>query len=189
MAEKLVTVADIKVFLGITGETEDVALLTYENAASTILETVCNRPFESASRTQTFESVWNQSRGLVLQVRPVTSVTSIVDADDNALTAGYDDDYVINTDEGIITLMGHQKRVVVVYVAGYTTTTLPLDLKQAVIYKVAQLRSASRTDPLSRVRSETQEGVGAISYFSGGTLAQPFGEWQAVVDRYREPTI
>lgn len=190
MAVKFVTLTDIKTYLGVSGSTEDDALTEYENQVADLLEATTRRALEEAERTEAFVFSWNQPRVIVLRARPVTEIASVLDANGDELTEdGYDEDYVSDTERGLITLLNYQSRVTVTYTGGYTTATFPKDLKSVVLGKIAELRSASRTSPLARLRSEAIDGVGSMTYFSGGNSPAPFGAWQSIVDAHTELVV
>lgn len=132
----LVTLSDVKSYLGITGTTYDAFLTEQITLVSDTIEAYCRRKFLSASYTQTFYSDENSpSKTLSLFMYPVISVASVV-ADDVAVTG-----YRTNKGTGILTrpdsyfFLG--KETVVTYTAGFTT--LPTPIRQ-VIYSLMEER-------------------------------------------------
>lgn len=137
----LISADDVKDYLGLDDNTEqDAYLADLILLVTSEVENYCGRTFASATFTEYFDGVFQDS--LNLKNYPITSITSIHDDGDRV----YGDsslisssDYVYYADEGIVkfdsVLSGGNKSVKVVYVAGYAT--IPSDLKLAIIKRVA----------------------------------------------------
>lgn len=140
---ELTTLANVREYLGIDdAQTDDDTLLqnliTRESAA---IEKECNRTFGDATYTEYHDGDGTDT--VMLKQYPVNSITSIhddTDRDYDSDTLIDSDDYVYDSDSGIVQLDGFsfvpgRQNVKVVYNAGYTT--IPTDLEQACIMRVA----------------------------------------------------
>lgn len=164
----LTTLATLKLELGITGSGSDTRLTSLITQVSAAIETFCGRRFERRTVTDIF---YPASRTLYLTAWPVASVTSITDSG-NLLTT---DDYVIDTDEGIITPpvygvgygspWGYRRwwdQVTVIYAGGYNLpgsvgADLPGDIERACLDLASRYYHGGGRDPA--LRSETIPGV------------------------------
>ena len=135
----IINLSDVKSFLGITKTTDDVVLYRIVQRADAYVKTECRRNFESAERTEyydgTYENVINANE------YPITAISTIHDDttrtfDSTTLVASTD--YTFDATSGQIFFDGHflsvgVRNVKIKYTGGYTTATMPYDLKKAVI--------------------------------------------------------
>ena len=138
-ATELVSLADLKAYIQITGSTFDTILTALKSAVETWIKNYCRDPFLVAEYTEYYDG----NGGLRLHVRhyPITTVKEInIDSDRAFLTATKIATANIismgqNNDQGVIELFDEsfsegQKNIKVIYSAGYSA--IPADLQQAV---------------------------------------------------------
>jgi hypothetical protein len=135
----IVTLTDVKNYMGITRITDDVVLFRILERADRQMKSECRREFESASRTEYYDGF--ATCELNVREAPITAITSIYDDCDIAF--GSDTlipatDYYYDANKGIIYLKYSVftkgiKNIKVVYTAGYSAMTMPYDVKKAVI--------------------------------------------------------
>lgn len=152
----LIEIDYIKTLLGITNKVDDALFNQILRAKSVDFE-----EFESASRTE-YKS-GDQSPMLFMDHHPITAITSVYDDNDlnytaDTLVASTDYSYV--AEQGMIFLKAGYfakgtNNVKVTYTAGYTSATLPEDLKLA----LAQL-----------VIADYLELKGGVNAFEGESL-------------------
>ena len=142
----LVTLADMKTYLGEVTTTYDVFLQAQLDLYSSAVEGYCGRVFTSTSYTQTYykDDLPQELRKLSLYHYPVTAIASIsqitsFEGADTATTVLDAYDYRPNLNGGTIlklssgviihwaTDMGYDERIDVAYTAGYTTIPLEID--------------------------------------------------------------
>jgi len=70
----IITLAEYKVYAGISGTAQDAKLNVQIPAIQAQLETLCNRKFDSAARTEYYDG---GNRSIVLQNAPATVLTSV----------------------------------------------------------------------------------------------------------------
>lgn len=158
----LVTLADTKSWLGITGTDEDTTLTALIAAASVAVSNYCNRELESATVTEDYEGTG--SRMIFARRWPITSITSVTLPDlSRTATVRYSGRAVIRTDGE---KFPYKEWVQMTYTGGYTTA--PADLQQAVLMTVAAMRNAQAFDP-----NLTSENLGGV--FGGGFDMQGAG--------------
>jgi hypothetical protein len=157
----LITLAEYKIFRGLTGTTEDSKITPIISSVSQLVKTYCGRTFVdfyAADKTEYFSPMWPVN-AVQLSESPLVSITSVSERESvtgayTALAAAdyyYDDEvdslYRVGTDGvGLTDFKQGPGAVKVVYRAGFSTC--PADLKLAVInmvtyylkdeYKVAQ---------------------------------------------------
>lgn len=164
----LTTLATLKAELGITVSTYDTRLSGLIAQVSAAIETFCDRSFARRTVTDVF---LQPKRTLYLSAWPVTSVTSVTESG-TVLTT---DDYVIDTDQGIIvppvdgvgfgSPCGYNRywpNLTVIYVAGYLLpadvgANLPADIERACLDLATRYYHGGSRDPA--LRSETVPGV------------------------------
>ena len=137
----LVSLSDMKDYLGITGATYDTFLTQQITLISETIETYCRRKFEQATWTQTFhfDDYNSYLSQLVLFHFPIISITSIVEGD-YTYTA---DDYRLQKPMGILTRTNNSKffeqadEVEVTFVAGYASIPEPI---RAVVFSLVEER-------------------------------------------------
>lgn len=173
----LITISYVKSLLGITTTTDDTLMTSLLGARSVDFE-----EFESVARTE-YKS-GDKSHILFMDHHPITAVASIYD--DVDLTYGADtlidsSDYSFITGKGIIFLKSGYfakgiNNVKVTYTAGYTTATVPEDLKLA----IANL-----------VIADYLELKGGVNAFEGESLtykpANLRKQAKAIMEGYRMP--
>jgi len=193
----LTTLANAKEYLGISGSDDDTLLGNLIDRASEAIENYCRRKFAQETLTEYYDG--RGSHRLVLNRRPVSSITSIYDDLDRDFTEDTlidADDYVLYPDEGIVEFKNTastfpstaayfydgQRNVKVTYVAGYET--IPTDVEQACLMLVALLynRAKQRADG---IKQESQAGAYSVAY--AGMLMTP--EIKALLEPYREYRI
>lgn len=139
---ELTTLANVREFLEFPDDqTDDDTLLEkLITRMSADIESDCDRIFGDATYTEYHDGDGTDT--LLLKQYPINSITSVhddVDRDYDTDTLIDSDDYVYDSETGILTLDGFgfsigRQNVKVVYNAGYTT--IPTDLEQACINKV-----------------------------------------------------
>lgn len=182
----LISIAEYKVWAGITGTAQDALLTVLVDAVSMEVRRWCDRNltngFESATRTERYDGTNEQTIQLIEW--PITSITSV-----KVYTAGGDvetldsDTYRVNGDSGVLSRIDPRlgrypvtafgtvnatfsvqpwfeqgfDNIEVVYVGGYST--IPADLKMA-CYRLTDLAYAAR----SRNFGVQSESLGGYSY-------------------------
>ncbi len=166
-ANALMTVAEAKVILGISGSTDDALLDVLIDAASAAIEQYCNAHLIQATVT---ERQWGGKQYIYLRKYPIVSVTSITDPAANTVTSTY---YYIEKDmgrlryDGTFPLAYNSAGLVaewtIVYVAGFFANqgAVTQDVKMACARTVAWLKD----NPSPGV---TSVGVGSLSVSYGG---------------------
>jgi hypothetical protein len=143
----LVSLADMKSYLGITGTDYDVFLTQQITLISEAIELYCNRKFESATYTQSYyrdEYLKEYSpTSVTLYHFPISVINSIIEKTDNSDPGTAVNDYRLNKPTGIVfTIDGNRffnngSIVEVEYVAGYAT--IPATI-QSVVYALVSER-------------------------------------------------
>lgn len=180
----LCTLTDVREYLGITGvdATANSVMTRLCDVVTTLFDTYCNRTLLETEHTEYYSCYGTNY--IVLRNYPVTLITSVSD-DTNYV---WDVDTIIDSDyyfldNTILRLKNlyfanYPQSVQVIYTAGYTTETLPEDLKQAAILEVAHLYKKS-SEGVSVVSRST--GESSITY--NITNLQP--TTKLVLDLYR----
>ena len=138
----LVSLADMKTYLGITGTTWDAFLTEQLQLVSDTVEAYCGRKFESATYVQTFYSddYTYPVKDIPLFHYPVTSIVS-VEEDTTAIT-----DFRIHGPTGTITntcgWFNSGKELAVEYVAGFSTIPTVI---QSVVKSIVEERYNKKT--------------------------------------------
>lgn len=135
------TLADVKLYSGITGTADDALLSTLITAASLALETVCNRVFSLSAYVDVLDG--NGRDRINLSESPIASITSLtIDGQAVLASTGWNvTGYTVDNDGShTLYLVGKafsrgRRNVSVSYQAGYAAT--PADLKQATVELVA----------------------------------------------------
>lgn len=172
----LVSLADLKTELQITGSTDDAYYTSLILRGSQAVESYCQRIFAIEAIKEVFRFRWPERRVMVLPLsrHPVASIVS-VKVDDGDLTA---DDYeVVSANGDLYRLSGNARvcwggcKIEVNYTAGYAAIPGPV---QQGVFEVVKLQSASRTrDP--SIRSESFiEGLYSYSLFNGENMDTMF---------------
>lgn len=135
----LVTLAEMKTYLGITGNTYDSFLTEQIVLVSDAIELYCRRKLSSASYIQTYYLEDFEQRPKVIDTLfyPLTAVASITE--DGILIDP--DDYRIQMEFGIITkpryFFENAEKLLIAYTAGYAT--IP-PLIKSVVYSVVETK-------------------------------------------------
>lgn len=125
-------------------------------------ESIIGRSLESA--TYTWYLNGHGTDVIILPVCPVASITNIyLDADRTFSTALAATDYYLDADAGLVNLYNHTtpnaiRSVKVVAVAGYTSTTLPADLKAAFIEGITYYMSRLLTKSFGQTNQSAPDG-------------------------------
>jgi uncharacterized phiE125 gp8 family phage protein len=130
----LTTLSNLRSWLGVTGNSDDVLLTRLVTAASAYVETYISRKILTASYTETVDG--NGGDRQILRNYPIQSVSAVtisgavIPISTAWNVAGYQND-----DIGV-TLIGYtfsraRRNVTVAYTAGFTT--VPLDIEQCVL--------------------------------------------------------
>lgn len=137
MADALLT--DIKAFLKITGSGQDTNLGTAVDHARGLLDAYLNRTIATATYTEYYDG--DGSDRVVLNHRPVTSVTSLHDDPDRGYGSTYliaATDYILYADQGIIvldddTFAKGKQNIKCVFAAGWTKGSEPEEIQNVLI--------------------------------------------------------
>jgi len=141
----LCTSADVEGFLGLNLASEDATQLTerYIPYVDEIIKNFIGYDIEySSSITETFDGDGKQY-DIFLTHQPVTAIATITE-DGTALTQGNESDYVFYSN-GLVSRVGVRwsdaklRNLVVTYSAGYTTSTIPADMKYTAARAVARM--------------------------------------------------
>lgn len=140
----LVTLADMKTFLGITSNTYDTFLTEQISLVSEAIEAYCRRSFNVATYQQTYyKSDYPPGPNILTYHYPVKTLTSIVE--DGVTLASTE--YRVNKPTGIITRKNYcnffiADETVVTYDAGYDLLPEPI---KSVVYSIVQERYNKKT--------------------------------------------
>lgn len=175
----LLTLAEMKAALGITGSANDAALTALGLQISDMISAECRVPVDGVKpptlRQETIIETFRRrayAKTLILARRFVNSIASIVERG-VALTAS---DYEVEKASGMVNRLNSvgdiicwaPATLVVTYSAGFET--VPEALKLAAIRVLREQWSTNDRDPL--IRSETVEDVSRIDYWVGGFGSQ-----------------
>ncbi len=193
----LTNAANVKEYLGLSGSDDDTFIGNLIDRASEGIENYCRRKFTSTQHTEYYDG-----RGeprLVLNQRPIISVTSVHDDLDRAFGGGAlidSSDYITRDDEGVIEYLSSastfpgtgacfydgQLNVKVVYTAGYAT--IPTDVEQACIMLCALLYTRGKQQA-DGITSESHGGAYSVTY-AGMAMT---GEIKELLAPYREVKV
>jgi hypothetical protein len=179
---KLTTLARVKLFLGISGSTEDSFITTLIDIATDTIQAYTGRSFSLETITEKLPGT--DTSKIVLSKFPIISITSITDdsglinlteyeiSDDKAGTV-YRKEAIFAFKGNSIGVLGvnsekeSENNITVIYQAGYTT--VPLDIEMAAISYIRSLYLGRSRD--STVSSESVSGVYSVTYGSGSLSA------------------
>lgn len=164
----LISLAQAKDELGISGSTEDTLIEGYIHQASAMITGWCNRDTFILETVEQTERLREPEESLILARELNVTIASIIedgttlDADDwerdGALLYRLDEN-----DERCRWAVG---KIVITYSAGFTEgSNVPQILQRATLDAVVNLYRAKGRD--ATVRSEQTEGVGEVQYFDG----------------------
>lgn len=143
----LVSLADMKTYLGIADVTYDDFLTSQLTTVSDAIEMYCRRNFQAADYVQTFYR-FDHPRALKMYsyIYPIISVTSIIEDDVTTLDPA---DYIINKPHGIIINESYffsAEKTVLTYRAGYETIPALLD---QIVKEIVEERYNKKTNGIS----------------------------------------
>jgi len=181
----LISLADLKLALGITDTSEDAELQAAITFQSEIISAYCDRRFGLAQALETFtldpgESV-RRREALVLSLYPVVSVTDV------SISGTSTTDYNFDPASGRLWLPANQyiygawqfygfgpNPIAVTYSGGYDLPEqAPARLQRAIIETINQGRQSGNRDPTIR---EVQHGDTRITYVSPSFAAGSTGQ-------------
>jgi hypothetical protein len=205
----LITRANTKTWLGLSGSADDPFLDLAIEAVQAGLESALSRKLESQAYTEYLSGSGMPS--LYLPQRPVTAVTSVDILDGprgavlESLTAGTHyvlvDSRAHERNVGCLEMMDSvlwsnyecaplwprgRNNIKVVFTAGYTAETCPPDLKQC-MYQMVALAKAARAS--GATLSDETLGDYSYSLAMGGGVEKLPGAVMATIGRYREVVI
>lgn len=139
----MITLADIKTYLGVTGTTHDQFLQHWLDVVVSAVEEYCGRPFSQKTYTEIFHrDNWGSS--LRTYHYPIKSITSVTDAMGNDILSAFR----VHKPSGTLEMKERVRweEIEVVYIAG--TETLPPLVKEVIqsIVKEKYNRSQSGID-------------------------------------------
>lgn len=203
----LVTLADVKIFLGISGSTKDALLNLLIDQASTLIESLCDVTFSSTAYTELIDG--NGTREILLRHSPVITFTSLekrtaFDNTDSWETIATSD-YWVETDSGKVTKTSSYADWDVVhkdpslsdemtfdygkqnyratYTAGYAT--IPNDIQMAVMTVIS---SFYNTSSKMGIKSETL-GDRTLNLGEGSSDVTKLPSVQTIINKYSYPSI
>lgn len=177
----LISLADLKLALGITDSSEDATLQAAITFQSRIIAEYCDRRFGRAEVLETFTfdpgEYMRTRQALTLSLYPVAEIIEVSSAGATAA------DYQLDPASGRV-WGGWSGTVAVVYSGGYDLPEeAPARLQKAVIEAVREGQTSGARDPSIR---EVQHGDTRISYFTSSTSSASPGFLSApVVDLIR----
>ena len=172
----MITLADAKARLGITGAAQDAVITSLIDAAFLVAEAYCRRRFLLRTETETYKNF--RGRALPLTRYPVVSVVSVTD-NGSALGAS---DWDVIRGIGIIEF-GHYinaRTVTVQYQGGYDPTNFPADLALALwgifdglwaITPGAGVAAGSGAAVSGGMKSFSIPGVISVNYDASGSAS------------------
>jgi hypothetical protein len=135
----LVTLANMKSYLGVSGSDDDTFLTEQIGIVSEAIEAYCRRKFKEAAYVQTFyASDYGRAHTLDLAMYPVKTITSI---EEDGI-AYLSDSYRVQKEVGRLTRVDgfhYGTLTVVEYTAGYADADIP-KLLQGVVYTIVSER-------------------------------------------------
>jgi hypothetical protein len=177
----LISLADLKLALGITDDSDDATLQAAITFQSRIIAEYCDRRFGRAEVLETFTFDPDESmltrQALTLSLYPVAEILEVSSA--GATAADYQFDPASGRVWG-----GWSGTVAVVYSGGYDLPEeAPARLQKAVIEAVREGQTSGKRDPSIR---EVQHGDTRTSYFTSSTSSASPGYLSApVIDLIR----
>lgn len=202
-ASALCTLADLKTYAGLSGDTYDDELTSLINAVSAAADAYTGRKLKARAYGvdgDSPESAWvfdgDGSNLWICPERPLNSVSSLVvdittiSARSSVWTSGY----VLDIEMGTIELAGYifssgLKNCTVKGNAGYSTT--PDDLKQAIIEWAAwKLKESSIStigkNLLGKTQKQLPSGGGTLNYWTSGLIKDIPPLVKSTLNNYRK---
>jgi uncharacterized phiE125 gp8 family phage protein len=187
------TLSNVKARLGITTSADDTLLGLLQDTADAAIANYCNRDFAGGTFT---EYAPGGSEFIHLRNFPVSSVTSVkLDSTRNfgAETVVSTDDYVVETDRGVIQsvagafLPSEPQVLQVVYATA--TSSVPADVKEAYARLVGHGYRRVKTDVAANFQNVIQQKFGeTFVVFSGAEGGLP-DDVTALLAPYRTPLL
>lgn len=186
----LITLADLKVELGITTDDEDAALQTRLTRASKSVAELCDRRFAFAHAIETFTFGWDEvlswRQPLTLRLYPNVVIESVTVGGTELEETAFD----FNPDTGELWLVGTTwlgtwpGAIVVTYSGGYDLPDdAPVRLQDAVIALVRDGRLASTTsDSSAGALRQVTHGDLSVGYYAPSTSTGVAGVLPAGID-------
>lgn len=146
----LTTLTNLKVYLGITDNSQDALLNLLLAGSSEQIEAYCCRKFEAANYTETTDGLGTSS--LFLKNYPVNTFTSLSINTGTSSTPVWDvvdaDSYQVETDLGEIRALSQFSRGLKIYKAIYNGgyATVPMDLQLATCKLTAAYYNSRSSD-------------------------------------------
>lgn len=197
----IVTLAEMKTYLGIADASYDSFLTQQLTMVNSAIENYCGRKFDPITYTETIYKdellQKNYLDKIYLYHYPVNSVTSVTDEDGKTYTIRLQSDVgkIVNVEDGDKTQWFYDHdELTIVYEAGFTT--MPEDLKQAV-YSIVSESYNKKINGIdvsfgNNVQRVSVAGVMSIDYdytLTSNDRSSAFGmilgDWLNVVDFYR----
>jgi len=187
----LLTAEELRAAAGVTGSSQDAALLAMGRSASTAIGRACNIVDDGVHEPTLLEEEctetmrWDGCGAIRLSRRPVTSITNVAIGGVLAVESAYE----ISGGRSLVHLTNDavtswpSAKIVVVYKAGYALA--PSDLKLAAAKLVTALWAERGRDP--SLKRDTVEGVGTQEFWvapSGDPLLS--AEISDLLASYRE---
>lgn len=199
----LVSLADMKTYLGITDSSQDVYLTEQLTYVSDAVELYCNRKFEEATYTQTFyrEDYNRQLKELFTHQYPITAITSVKDiTNDVTLTTT---DYRVMKDLGkLVRIYDARKhawfcdtdQVEIEYDAGFeiVPSVIQMVIKKIVAEEYSKKEMNGKMPIMEGTQSVAIAGVMSVSFDTSHyhenrnlLLGEILGKYANVLDIYR----
>lgn len=185
----MVTLTEVKDYLGITVGTYDALLTTFIDYISAEIETYCDRKFREATYTnEPLKFQFTQfdllpippyalaglRAATTLLHRPVQTGTITLTAGGNTITE--DDGYILKEDEGIVlfyeSVSDFKENLLATYTAGYATADMPGDLKLVALQGIKDLFQQSGTTSQGGTSGEVASkkvGDFSVTYDTGSS--------------------
>lgn len=182
---ELITLADLKLELGISDDSEDEVLAARIARWSRMFAELCGRSFAFAEGVETFtfdtDETAKLGQPLVLSLYPVVDVVSVT-------MNGSAADYELDAEAGLLYLTAGywSGTIVVTYSGGYVLPSeAPAGLVEAIIAQMRDLRSSRDTSIQTIAHGDTR-----VSYFNtAGSEAAISAEVSGFLAPFRRPVI
>lgn len=209
----IISTTEFKTFKNLSGSTYDTLIGLLIGAAQAEAERWCGRLFDSGSQTDTLNG--SGSNILFLTRTPITAFTSLsVVASDGTSTAIDSTDYRYDATTGELRLIPESygrivqddfgtvvneqwgygrafppgfRNIVAVYTGGYSSGTMPLDLKHA-MYRYVDAMFQAFKDGGNEGLQYQSEDLGDYSYTKASATAM-FDQFKALFKPYRGVTL
>lgn len=181
----LISLADLKVELGITDDSEDAVLTARISRWSRMFAEECGRSFAFAEGVETFtfdaDEAARPGQPLILTLYPVVDVVSVT-------LNGSDSDYEVDEEKGLLYLpLGYWSGTVeVTYSGGYfLPNDAPAKLVEAIITQIRESREERDTSIQTVAHGDVR-----VSYFNTSASAGALSSGvRALLDPFRRPVF